>query len=55
MAAKSFREDLRKARLEAISKPKPAPTPVFVPKTEPVEAKTVFTTENKVKTKKEVE
>lgn len=51
MATKSFREDLRRARLEAISAPKPAPKP----QTKPVEIKPAFEFDAKsTKTKKEV-
>jgi hypothetical protein len=52
MAAKSFREDLRRARLEAIS----APKPVLTPKTKAADVKPVVVVEPKItKINKETE
>lgn len=52
MAAKTFREDLRRARLETLA----APKPISKPETKPVEVKPSIATEAKTtKIKKEVE
>lgn len=56
MAAKTFREDLRRARLEALAAPKSTPKPISKPETKPVEVKPPVATEAKTtKIKKEME